>query len=165
MPVLKDSPGWSAVHQVVRGIKGSKDYSDIPVLLMTGDPGSPAADELGASGADRYLAKPIDGTKLKQTVESLLGISTTTTVQDEDEEIMIDFADDDSGDMTEELLAMSNVAMDADEPSTDVGDTVEIDTGTLVAELDQVGDMSGEDAYEDTVRLNLEDMGLEDDLR
>ncbi|HMK36471.1 MAG TPA: response regulator [Desulfomonilaceae bacterium] len=159
--VLADSPNWGAVQRVVKGIKGSRDYGDIPVLLMTGDPGSPLPTEVSGAGADGYLAKPIDATTLKQAVESLLGVSEPTLG---DEEIMIDFTDDDSGDMTEELLAMSNVALDSEEPSTDVGDTVEIDTGTLVAELDHSGDVAGEDTYEDTVRLNLEDMGLEDDL-
>jgi hypothetical protein len=72
---------------------------------------------------------------------------------------MIDFTDEDSGEMTEELLAMSNVALGAEELSTDVGDTVEIDTGTLVAELDHTSEMAKGETYEDTVRLNLEDMG------
>ncbi|MBM3298504.1 MAG: response regulator, partial [Deltaproteobacteria bacterium] len=163
--VLQDSPGWHAVHQVVKGIKGSKDYGSIPVLLMTGDPGSPPPAEVKSVGADGYLSKPIDGNALKQTVRSLLGIApATATVKDEDEEILIDFAEDDSGDMTEELLAMSNIALDAEEASTEVGDTVEIDTGTLVAELDHPGEPSSVETYEDTVRLNLEDMGLEDDF-
>lgn len=161
--VLQDSPGWHAVHQVVKGIKSSRDYGDIPVILVTGDPGGPSSAEAREAGADGYLSKPIDGSHLKQAVQSLLGLSTTTTVHDENEEILIDFADDDSGDMTEELLAMSNIALNGEEPSTEVGDTVEIDTGTLVAELDH-GDMMGAETYEDTVRLNLEDMGLDDDL-
>jgi DNA-binding response OmpR family regulator/tetratricopeptide (TPR) repeat protein len=159
--ILADSPTWGAVQRVVKGIKGSRDYGDIPVLLMTGDPGSPEGPEVQGFGADGYLSKPIKGDTLKETVESLLGGLEPTM---DDEEIMIDFTDDDSGDMTEELLAMSNVALDSEEPSTDVGDTVEIDTGTLVAELDHSGDVAGEDTYEDTVRLNLEDMGLEDEL-
>ena len=162
--VLADTPGWAAVQQVVKGIKGHKDFGDVPVILMTGDPGGPAPAEVTSSGADGYLAKPIDGAALRDTIRSLLSIAPSTTVQDEDEEILIDFADDDSGDMTEELLAMSNVAMEAeDTTSTGVGDTVEIDTGTLVAELDRAGEVGGEHAYEDTVRLNLEDMGLEDE--
>ena len=158
--ILADSPNWGAVQRVVKGIKSSRDYSDIPVLLMSSEAGGPSPDEIQTFGADGYLTKPIDRNVLRQTVESLLGLGSESA----DEEIMIDFADDDSGDMTEELLAMSNIAMEREEPSTDVGDTVEIDTGTLVAELDHSGEMGGEDTYEDTVRLNLEDMGLEDDL-
>jgi DNA-binding response OmpR family regulator len=157
--VLADAPGWKLVQR----IKDSKEYSDVPVLLMTGDPGSPPPAQIHTTGADKYLSKPIDGRVLKETVQSLLGISTGAE-EGVSEEIMIDFADEDSGDMTEELLQMSNVALQHDEPSTDVGDTVEIDTGTLVAELDHPGEAAGEDTYEDTVRLNLEDMGLEDEL-
>jgi DNA-binding response OmpR family regulator len=155
--VLADAPGW----KIVQRIKGSKDFSHIPVLLMTGDPGGPPPAEVHSSGADRYLSKPIDGTTLKETVESLLGIRVAGPGEGGDEEIMIDFTDEDSGEMTEELLAMSNVALGSEELSTDVGDTVEIDTGTLVAELDHTSEMAKGETYEDTVRLNLEDMGLE----
>jgi DNA-binding response OmpR family regulator len=159
--MLADSQGWPAVQKVVKGIKNSRDYKDIPVIVMADDP-SINYSEAQSAGADGYLSKPINGADLRNTVESLLGIS-GPNAGDEDDEIMIDFADDDSGDMTEELLAMSNVALDTEEPSTDVGDTVEIDTGTLVAELDHSGEMGMEETYEDTVRLNLEDMGLDDD--
>ncbi|MGO9566739.1 MAG: response regulator [Desulfomonilaceae bacterium] len=157
--VLADAPGW----RLVQRIKGSRDFSNIPVLLMTGDPGGPPPAEVHSSGADRYLSKPIDGATLKETVEFLLGIRTDGPGGGDDEEIMIDFTDEDSGEMTEELLAMSNVALGHDEPSTDVGDTVEIDTGTLVAELDHTSEMAKDETYEDTVRLNLEDMGLEEE--
>jgi DNA-binding response OmpR family regulator len=157
--VLEDAPGW----RLVQKIKDSKDYADVPVLLMTGDPGGPPPAQIHSTGADRYVSKPIDGTALRRAVESLLGIGTSEIVEEGDEEILIDFTDEDSGDMTEELLAMSNVAMQHEEMPTAVGDTVEIDTGTLVAELDHPGE-AGEDTYEDTVRLNLEDMGLEDEL-
>ena len=157
--VLADAPGWKLVQR----IKGSKDFSHIPVLLMTGDPGGPPLAEVHSAGADRYLSKPIDGATLKETVESLLGIRVSGPGEGGDEEIMIDFTDEDSGEMTEELLAMSNVALGAEELSTDVGDTVEIDTGTLVAELDHTSEMAKGETYEDTVRLNLEDMGLEEE--
>jgi DNA-binding response OmpR family regulator len=157
--VLADAPGWKLVQR----IKGSKDFSHIPVLLMTGDPGGPPPAEVHSAGADRYLSKPIDGATLKETVESLLGIRVAGLGEGGDEEIMIDFTDEDSGEMTEELLAMSNVALGAEELSTDVGDTVEIDTGTLVAELDHTSEMAKGETYEDTVRLNLEDMGLEEE--
>jgi DNA-binding response OmpR family regulator len=157
--VLADAPGWKLVQR----IKGSKDFSNIPVLLMTGDPGGPPPAEVHSAGADRYLSKPIDGATLKETVESLLGIRVASPGEGGDEEIMIDFTDEDSGEMTEELLAMSNVALGAEELSTDVGDTVEIDTGTLVAELDHTSEMAKGETYEDTVRLNLEDMGLEEE--
>lgn len=157
--VLEDAPGW----RLVQKIKDSKGFANVPVLLMTGDPGGPPPAQIHSTGADRYLSKPIDGTALRRAVESLLGIGSSEVVEEGDEEILIDFTDEDSGDMTEELLAMSNVAMQHEEASTAVGDTVEIDTGTLVAELDHPGE-AGEDAYEDTVRLNLEDMGLEDEL-
>jgi len=157
--VLADAPGW----RLVQRIKGSKDFSDVPVLLLTGDPGGPPPAEVHSAGADRYLSKPLDGAILKETVESLLGIRGTGPGVGSDEEIMIDFTDEDSGEMTEELLAMSNVALGAEELSTDVGDTVEIDTGTLVAELDHTSEMAKGETYEDTVRLNLEDMGLEEE--
>lgn len=158
--VLADAPGWKLVQR----IKDSKDYADVPVLLMTGDPGSPPPAQVHGAGADKYLSKPLDGRALKDAVQSLLGIGTGAEDEGVSEEIMIDFADEDSGDMTEELLQMSNVALQHDEVPTEVGDTVEIDTGTLVAELDHPGELTGEDTYEDTVRLNLEDMGLEDEL-
>jgi len=158
--VLADAPGWKLVQR----IKDSREYSDVPVLLMTGDPGSPPAAQIQAAGADKYVTKPLDGRALKEAVQSLLGTGSATEDAALSEEIMIDFADEDSGDMTEELLQMSNVALGSDEPPTDVGDTVEIDTGTLVAELDHRDELTGEDTYEDTVRLNLEDMGLDDEL-
>ena len=79
----------------------------------------------------------------------------------EDEELTIEF-EDDSGQMTEELLAMSKAAdVEGEESPTEVGDTVEIDTGTLVAELEPSIDLESGDEYGDTVRLNLEDMGLD----
>ncbi len=157
--VLTDAPGW----RLVQRIKGSRDFAHIPVLLMTGDPGGPPLAEARSAGADGYLSKPINGATLKETVGSLLGVRTTAFDESGDEEIMIDFTDEDSGEMTEELLAMSNVALEGDEPSTEVGDTVEIDTGTLVAELDHTSEMAKGETYEDTVRLNLEDMGVADD--
>jgi pilus assembly protein FimV len=158
--VLTDAPGWKLVQR----IKGSRDFSHIPVLLMTGDPGGPPLAEVRTAGADGYLSKPIDGATLKESVESLLGLQGASADEGGDEEIMIDFTDEDSGEMTEELLAMSNVALESEEPSTDVGDTVEIDTGTLVAELDHTSEMAKDETYEDTVRLNLEDMGLDEEL-
>ncbi len=157
--LLTDVPGW----RLIQRIKGSRDFSHIPILLMTGDPGGPPPAEARTSGADGYLSKPIDGVTLKDTVESLLGLRNGIAGESADEEIMIDFTDEDSGEMTEELLAMSNAALDSEDLSTEVGDTVEIDTGTLIAELDHTKEMAKDETYEDTVRLNLEDMGLDDD--
>ena len=54
--LLSDAPGW----KIVPRIKESKDYANIPILLLTGDPGSPPPSELHSSGADAYLPKPID---------------------------------------------------------------------------------------------------------
>ena len=157
--LLTDVPGW----RLVQRIKGSRDFSHIPILLMTGDPGGPPPAEARTSGADGYLSKPIDGVTLNDTVESLLGLRSGIAGENADEEIMIDFTDEDSGEMTEELLAMSNAALDSEELPTEVGDTVEIDTGTLIAELDHTKEMAKDETYEDTVRLNLEDMGIDDD--
>ena len=155
--VLSDAPGW----RIVPRIKGSKEFAEVPVLLVTGDPGSPAPSEVQSVGADRYLTKPIDGSSLKSTVESLLGIGEAPGAA-EDEEIVIDFDDDESGEMTEDLLDLSSAAIDEEEPSTDVGDTVEIDAGTLEEEIDEIGEFDEDDGYGDTVKLNLDDMELED---
>jgi DNA-binding response OmpR family regulator len=155
--VLSDAPGW----RIVPRIKGSKEFAEVPVLLVTGDPGSPAPSEVQSVGADRYLTKPIDGSSLKSTVEALLGIGEAPGAAD-DEEIVIDFDDDESGEMTEDLLDLSSAAIDEEEPSTDVGDTVEIDAGTLEEEIDEIGEFDEDDGYGDTVKLNLDDMELED---
>ncbi len=68
--VLADAPGWRLVPR----IKESKDYGEIPVLLVTGDPEGPSQVEARRTGADGYLSKPIQGKVLKDTVDSLLGI-------------------------------------------------------------------------------------------
>lgn len=156
--LLSDAPGW----KISERIKGSKEYGDVPVLLMTGDPGSPSADQARTSRADGYLTKPIQGSALTRTVASLLGTSAIGVGEGDDEELVIDFSDDDSGDMTEELLAISSEAVEPKEPTTDVGDTVEIDAGTLSAEVEGALEVDGEEEYGDTVRLNLDDLGLED---
>ena len=157
--ILEDVPGW----RLVRRIKESRDYNDVPVLLMTGDPEGPTQAEAKTAGADGYLSKPIQGQTLKTAVHSLLGIQEPPATVDEDE-LTIEF-EDDSGEMTEELLALSNAEIDVDESPTDVGDTVEIDTGTLVSELEPASTdgVSGE-AYGDTVKLNLDDMQLETEV-
>jgi len=157
--MLEDVPGW----RLVKRIKESRDYNDVPVLLMTGDPEGPTQAEAKTAGADGYLSKPIQGQTLKSAVNSLLGIQEPPATVDEDE-LTIEF-EDDSGEMTEELLALSNAEIDVDDSPTDVGDTVEIDTGTLVSELEPASTdgISGE-TYGDTVKLNLDDMQLETEV-
>ncbi len=156
--ILQDVPGW----RLVRRIKESRDYGNVPVLLMTGDPEGPTQAEAKTSGADAYLSKPIQGQTLKSAVQSLLGIQDRPATVDEDE-LTIEF-EDDSGEMTEELLALSNAEVNLDESPTDVGDTVEIDTGTLIAELEPATDAISADSYGDTVKLNLDDMQLETEI-
>ncbi len=156
--ILQDVPGW----RLVRRIKESRDYKDVPVLLMTGDPEGPTQAEAKTAGADGYLSKPIQGQTLKTAVQSLLGIEDRPATVDEDE-LTIEF-EDDSGEMTEELLALSNAEVNIDESPTDVGDTVEIDTGTLIAELEPSTDAISADSYGDTVKLNLDDMQLETEV-
>ena len=68
--ILADVPGWRLIPR----IKESRDFSDIPVLLMTGDAEGPSQVEARRSGADGYLSKPIQAKVLKDTVDSLLGI-------------------------------------------------------------------------------------------
>jgi CheY-like chemotaxis protein len=155
--VLSDAPGW----KIVPRIKESKEYAEVPILLVTGDPGSPAPSEVQSVGADRYLSKPIDGSTLKNAVESLLGIGGDEAGGD-DEEIVIDFDDDESGEMTEDLLDLSSAAIDEEESPPDVGDTVEIDAGTLEQEIDEIGAFDDDEGYGDTVKLNLDDMELEE---
>ncbi|MGO9121856.1 MAG: response regulator [Desulfomonilaceae bacterium] len=156
--ILQDVPGW----RLVRRIKESRDYNDVPVLLMTGDPEGPTQAEAKTAGADGYLSKPIQGQTLKTAVQSLLGIEDRPATVDEDE-LTIEF-EDDSGEMTEELLALSNAEVNLDESPTDVGDTVEIDTGTLIAELEPSTDAISAESYGDTVKLNLDDMQLETEV-
>ncbi len=156
--ILQDVPGW----RLVRRIKESRDYNDVPVLLMTGDPEGPTQAEVKTAGADGYLSKPIQGQTLKTAVQSLLGIEDRPATVDEDE-LTIEF-EDDSGEMTEELLALSNAEVSLDESPTDVGDTVEIDTGTLIAELEPATDAISAESYGDTVKLNLDDMQLETEI-
>lgn len=156
--ILEDVPGW----RLVKKIKESRDYNDVPVLLMTGDPEGPTQAEAKTAGADGYVSKPIQGPTLKSAVNSLLGIQEPPATVDEDE-LTIEF-EDDSGEMTEELLALSNAEIDVDDSPTDVGDTVEIDTGTLVSELEPASDGVSGETYGDTVKLNLDDMQLETEV-
>jgi DNA-binding response OmpR family regulator len=116
--VLSDAPGW----RIAPKIKESKEYADVPILLMTGDPGSPSPSEARGARADSYLTKPIDGKVLKDAVESLLGTG-GVGAEEEDEEIVIDFADEGTEGETENLLDLSSRALEEEEPVSDVGDT------------------------------------------
>ena len=152
--VLSDAPGW----RIVERIKQSQQYADVPIILMTGDPETPPLAEVQKTGADDYLVKPIDGTALRSAVNSLLGVSDTAEGGKNDEDILIEFSDDGAVDAGEEMLAVSTDSLE-EEPATALGDTVEIDTGTLVGDIGE-----DEEPYGDTVRLNFDDMGLEDQL-
>jgi pilus assembly protein FimV len=143
--VLPDVPGW----RIVPKFKDSKEFGDIPILLLTGDPGSPSPGEVKSSGADRYLSKPIKGGDLRRAVESLLGAG------DGEDEIVLDM----DGDKDQLDIEFSADELGDEEPPTDVGDTVEIDAATLEDEVGALGDYD-EDGYGDTVKLNLDDMEL-----
>jgi len=153
--VLEDAPGW----RIVKKIKDSKDYGDVPILLMTGDPGGPPAGKIQSAGADGYLAKPIEGAALKNAVGSLLGLPGGGEL-DIDEEITLHFDGEDE-DVTLGR-AVGRPAVAAYDTPSPVGDTVEIDTGGMASELDADTIQNVTSEYEDTVRLNLDDMDLED---
>ncbi|MEW6112389.1 MAG: response regulator [Thermodesulfobacteriota bacterium] len=153
--VLEDAPGW----RIVKKIKDSKDYGGVPILLMTGDPGGPPPGKVQTTGADGYLAKPIEGAALKNAVGSLLGLPGEGEL-DIDEEITLHFDEEDEEVTVGRAARGRGVAPD-DIPSP-VGDTVEIDTGGMASELDAETIQSTPSEYEDTVRLNLDDMDLED---
>ncbi len=154
--VLADVPGW----RIVKRIKDSKEYGHVPILLMTGDPGGPPPAKMHTAGADGYLSKPIDGAALKNAVNSLLGVSAGPPAE-MDEDITIEFDGDEVAEMTGEVFVEPGALEVGDQSEPATGDTVEIDTGTMAGELDTLG---GEDesGYEDTVKLNLDDMDLED---
>jgi CheY-like chemotaxis protein len=65
-------PGMDG-FEVLRRLKGSADWQDIPVVMVTAldDAGSRA--RMNAAGAADLLIKPVDRWKLKETLVRLLG--------------------------------------------------------------------------------------------
>jgi DNA-binding response OmpR family regulator len=95
--ILSDTRSWQAVQKIVSGIRASKDFSGLRILLMSGDPGSPRSSELNVVGADGYLDKPIDGPAVRKAVESLLGMSQDNHLEEDEEDITLDFEDGSAG--------------------------------------------------------------------
>jgi CheY-like chemotaxis protein len=162
--ILEDTPGWHAVRKIVSGIKTSRNYSDVPVLLMLGDPGSPSATELQESGADGYLRKPLDEKAVRSSVESFLEIPSKDQDDNHDDDIMIDFDDDDSEDSGTDSEALTDAIKQAGEPAVDLEHRSDIEPVSLVEEPGHRGVTHPDDFYGNEFDLNLEDIGVPDEL-
>ncbi len=161
--ILEDTPGWHAVRKIVSGIKTSRNYSDVPVLLILGDPGSPSATELQESGADGYLRKPLDEKAVRSSVESFLEIPLMDQDENYDDDIMIDF-DDDSEDSGTDTEALTDTTKQAGEPAVDLEHRSDIEPVSLVEEPGRRGVTLPDDFYGNEFDLNLEDIGVPDEL-
>jgi CheY-like chemotaxis protein len=162
--ILEDTPGWHAVRKIVSGIKTSRNYSDVSVLLMLGDPGSPSATELQESGADGYLRKPLDEKAVRSSVESFLEIPSKDQDDNHDDDIMIDFDDDDSEDSGTDSEALTDAIKQAGEPAVDLEHRSDIEPVSLVEEPGRRGVTHPDDFYGNEFDLNLEDIGVPDEL-
>lgn len=162
--ILEDTPGWHAVRKIVSGIKTSRNYSDVPVLLILGDPGSPSATELQESGADGYLRKPLDEKAVRSSVESFLEIPSKDQDDNHDDDIMIDFDDDDSEDSGTDSEALTDAIKQAGEPAVDLEHRSDIEPVSLVEEPGHRGVTHPDDFYGNEFDLNLEDIGVPDEL-
>jgi len=162
--ILEDTPGWHAVRKIVSGIKTSRYYSDVPVLLMLGDPGSPSATELQESGADGYLRKPLDEKAVRSSVESFIEIPSKDQNENYDDDIMIDFDDDDSEDSGTDSEALTDAIKQAGEPAVDLEHRSDIEPVSLVEEPGRRGVTLPDDFYGNEFDLNLEDIGVPDEL-
>ena len=162
--ILEDTPGWHAVRKIVSGIKTSRNYSDVPVLLMLGDPGSPSATELQESGADGYLRKPLDEKAVRSSVESFIEIPSKDQDENYDDDIMIDFDDDDSEDSGTDSEALTDAIKQAGEPAVDLEHRSDIEPVSLVEEPGHRGVTHPDDFYGNEFDLNLEDIGVPDEL-
>jgi len=66
--VLPSMPGWD----VARELRADDRTSHIPILATSGLDATKAEPKARAAGADRYMAKPFDGTTLVRHLRSLL---------------------------------------------------------------------------------------------
>lgn len=92
--LLSDTPNWQSVQKIVSGIRASRDFAAVRILVMSGDSGSPRSTELNVVGVDGCIDKPIDGSVLRHAVQSLLGISNTSHLEEDDEDITLEFEND-----------------------------------------------------------------------
>lgn len=93
-PFLKDTPHWRATEKIIAAIKKSRQYSEIPVIFLKGYPEGPSESNLGALGADAYLSVPLDPKETINLIESFLQGLSNATSQIDDDDIVIDFDED-----------------------------------------------------------------------
>jgi two-component system cell cycle response regulator DivK len=65
---LPDATG----SEILRQLASAEATAGIPVIILTGDSGQAAADELLASGASEFLEKPFDIHQLMATIDRYL---------------------------------------------------------------------------------------------
>jgi two-component system cell cycle response regulator DivK len=65
---LPDATG----SEILRQLASAEATAGIPVIILTGDSGQAAADELLASGASEFLEKPFDIHQLIATIDRYL---------------------------------------------------------------------------------------------
>lgn len=65
---LPDATG----SEILRQLASAEATAGIPVIILTGDSGQAAADELLASGASEFLKKPFDIHQLMATIDHYL---------------------------------------------------------------------------------------------
>ncbi len=123
-PVLTDTPHWRAAYKIVAAIKKSRDYSQIPVVVFTGHPNGPSESQLRTLGADAYLSTPLDSVETLRLVESLFAGAEGPATQIDDDDILIDFDDDEEKpesyveDKPIELTSHSEAALEMDDAAT-----------------------------------------------
>ncbi|MCX5862882.1 MAG: response regulator [Deltaproteobacteria bacterium] len=159
--ILQDTSSPHAVHKIISGIKTSQGYHDVTVLLMSGDPGSQVFGKLEVAGADGYINKPIDGSVLRKTVESILRIAPKNTLENGDDEIIIDFEDDVAEGLETESLEMRKDSESTAAGEVHVNDVSETGLVPLFEEsgLQQIPGI--DNVVEDKFVLNIGDMELE----
>jgi CheY-like chemotaxis protein len=100
---LTDTPGSGAVKKIVAAVKSSKEFADIPIVVMIEDRSDPQSGQLEESGADICIDKPLDALSFRSSTVSLLHLHETEHHESDEEEIILDFESDDA-DLDELLL-------------------------------------------------------------
>jgi DNA-binding response OmpR family regulator len=127
-PSLADLPTWQAAHKIVTAVRNSKEYKNIPIIILGGDPGGPTLSQLQSLGADGYLNKPLEKQTAVSTLEPFLKSTQPFHVEMNGEDIVIDFDDDDdddeAGDSLTEIHSEKPELEPAEQPSVRPGGEV-----------------------------------------
>jgi CheY-like chemotaxis protein len=94
--ILTDTPGSGATKKIVAAVKSSREYSDIPIIVMIEDRSDPHCGQLEQSGADVCVDKPLDAVSFRSSTLSLLHLEETEHHEPDEEEIFLDFESDDA---------------------------------------------------------------------